>query len=97
MISIFVSRGEEVSSAIPSTRLEFASLCLRNALSLLNEFSASIKNGNNADAVITSLKLGAPHLAGLSSGLHMSSLGALGGPGATLGFGSGDVLLSEND
>ncbi|KAE8748117.1 hypothetical protein FOCC_FOCC005120 [Frankliniella occidentalis] len=82
-------KGEEVSSAIPSTRLEFASLCLRNALSLLNEFSASVKNGNNEHPSVVSLKLIGGHLSGPPGVLNIPGLGSLGGPGSNLGFGSG--------
>ncbi|XP_034235637.1 CCR4-NOT transcription complex subunit 10 isoform X2 [Thrips palmi] len=86
------SQREEISSAIPSTSLEFASLCLRNALSLLNEHSASLKNGNVETS--SSLRLAGSHLGGLqglSTGLNIAGggLGALGAPGTTLGFGGG--------
>lgn len=88
------SHGEEISSAIPSTSLQFASLCLRNALSLLNEYTASLKNGN-AEAP-SSLRLAGPHLGGLqglASGLNMAGagLGGLGSSGSSLGFGPGGV------
>lgn len=80
-------RGEEISSAIPSTRLEFASLCLRNALSLLNEYSAMVKNGSNIEP--TTLRIVGGSLSALPGGLNIGGLGTLGGPGSHLGFGSG--------
>lgn len=80
-------QGEEVSSAIPSTRLEFASLCLRNALFLLNEYTASLKNSSSADTASAPPRLGTSPWS-----IHIGGFSSINVPGPNLGFGPGGAL-----
>lgn len=48
-INFSIFRDENVSFAIPNTNLEFASLCLRNALALVEHYENDFKLNAGAD------------------------------------------------